>query len=66
MVKAVRAFVEVNWKADPRPLHELIDEIRATNPGCHAADRPWWLLCALVERDVAAAKRALLASDEAS
>ena len=25
---------------------------------------PWWLLCALAERDVAAAKDALLASDE--
>ena len=31
-VKAKRAFVEVDWKADTRPLHQLIDEIRATNP----------------------------------
>ena len=30
--KAERAFVEVDWKADTRPLHQLIDEIRATNP----------------------------------
>src|SRR5437899_3550732 len=27
-VKAVRAFVEVDWKADTGPLHQLIDEIR--------------------------------------
>ena len=31
-VKAERAFVEVDWKADTGPLHQLIDEIRATNP----------------------------------
>ena len=30
--KAWRAGVELNWKADTRPLHQLIDEIRATNP----------------------------------
>ena len=30
--KAERALVELNWKADTRPLHQLIDEIRATNP----------------------------------
>src|SRR5580765_4971324 len=31
-VKAEHARVEVNWKADTGPLHQLIDEIRATNP----------------------------------
>ena len=62
--KAERAFVEVDWKADTGPLHQLIDEIRATNPAAmpQIADR--WLPCALAERDVAAAKDALLASDE--
>jgi serine/threonine protein kinase/tetratricopeptide (TPR) repeat protein len=63
-VKAWRALVEVNWKADTRPLHQLIDEIRATNPAAmpRIADR--WLLCALAERDVAGAKAALLVSSE--
>src|SRR4029077_14143213 len=51
--KVVRAFVEVNWKADTRPLHQFIDEIRATNPAAMPKIVPWWLLCALVERDVA-------------
>jgi TolB-like protein/Tfp pilus assembly protein PilF len=62
--KAERAFVEVNWKADTGPLRELIDDIRATNPAAlpQIADR--WLDCALAERDVAAAREALLASDE--
>jgi serine/threonine-protein kinase len=62
--KAERAFVELNWKADTRSLHQLIDQIRATNPAAMAKSLDRWLLCALAERDVAAAKEALLASDE--
>jgi TolB-like protein/Tfp pilus assembly protein PilF len=62
--KAERAFVEVNWKADTRPLRQLIDDVRATNPGAMRQIAPWWLTCALTERDLAAAKDALLASDE--
>ncbi len=63
-VKAEREFVEVNWKADTRPLHQLINEIRTTNPAAMPKIADWWLLCALAERDVAAAKDALLASGE--
>jgi len=64
--KVERAFVEMNWKADTGPLHELIDEIRATNPAAmpKAGDSDSWLVCALAERDVAAAKDALIASNE--
>ena len=29
--KAERALVELNWKADTRPLHRLIDSIRMTD-----------------------------------
>ncbi|PYJ79231.1 MAG: hypothetical protein DME69_05570, partial [Verrucomicrobia bacterium] len=63
-VKAERAFLELDWKADTGPLHQLIDQIRATNPAAvpKIADR--WLLCALAERDLTAAKDALLASGE--
>jgi serine/threonine protein kinase/tetratricopeptide (TPR) repeat protein len=63
-VKADRAFVEVDWKADTRPLHQVIDEIRATNPAAMPKIARQWLLCALAERDVASAKEALLASSE--
>jgi serine/threonine protein kinase/tetratricopeptide (TPR) repeat protein len=63
-LKAERAFVEVDWKADTGPLHQLIDEIRATNPVAMRKVASRWLLCALAERDVAAAKHALLASGE--
>src|SRR5262249_19789245 len=60
--KAERAFVEVNWKADTEPLHQVIDEIRATNPAAMPKIANWWLLCALAERNVAAAREALIAS----
>ncbi len=64
-VKAERAFVEVNWKADTGPLHQLIDEIGATNPAAMRGAVAFnWLRCALAERDVVAARDALLASDE--
>jgi serine/threonine protein kinase/tetratricopeptide (TPR) repeat protein len=63
--KAWRASVEVDWKADTRPLRQLIDEIRATHPAATPQIAGWWLKCALYERDVAAAKDAfLISSDE--
>jgi TolB-like protein/predicted Ser/Thr protein kinase/Flp pilus assembly protein TadD len=65
MWKAERAFVEVKSKADTGPLHQLIDEIRATNPAAMRGAVAFnWLRCALAERDVVAAKDALLVSDE--
>jgi serine/threonine protein kinase/tetratricopeptide (TPR) repeat protein len=62
--KAWRASVEVDWKADIRPLRQLIDDVRATNPAAIPQIAPWWLTCALYERDVTAAKEALLVSNE--
>ena len=61
--KVARAFVEVNWEADTRRLHRLIDEIRTTNPAAIPKIVPHWLTCALFERDVAAAREALLVSE---
>jgi TolB-like protein/Tfp pilus assembly protein PilF/predicted Ser/Thr protein kinase len=63
-VKAERAFVEVNWKADTGPFHQLINDVRARNPAALRQIAPFWLTCALAERDLAAAKDALLACDE--
>src|SRR5262249_11299889 len=62
-INAERAFAEVDWKADTGPLHQLIDEIRATNPAAMPKIARQWLLCALAERDVAAAKDALIADE---
>ena len=62
--KADLAWVELNWKADTRRLHQLIDDIRTTNPAAMPKIASSRLDCALAERDVAAAREALLASDE--
>jgi len=62
--KLDRAGVDLDWKADTRPLHQVIDSIRATNPGALPSVAEGWLMCALAERDVAAAKDALNAQGE--
>ena len=62
--KVARAYVEFHWKANTRPLHQLIDSIRATNPAEMASITDAWLSCALAERDPAAAKNAFIASGE--
>jgi serine/threonine protein kinase/tetratricopeptide (TPR) repeat protein len=62
--KVARALMEVDWKADTRPLHRLIDEIRAKNSADVENVADSWLICALAERDATAAKTALNASGE--
>jgi TolB-like protein/tRNA A-37 threonylcarbamoyl transferase component Bud32/Tfp pilus assembly protein PilF len=53
---------ELAGNADPRPLHQAIDSIRATNPAAGtSAIAHDWLFCALTERDGAAATQALSA-----
>ena len=63
-IKAARAFVQLDWKAETRPLHQLIDEVRATNSGATQSIANYWLFCALAERNAAGAKEALIASGE--
>jgi len=62
--KAERARVELDWKADSKPLHQLIDSIRATNSFVLPDIADTWLVCALAERDPAAAKDAFIAAGE--
>ena len=40
-LKVSRAFVELDWKANTRPLHQCIDSIRATNPRCDSGYRQY-------------------------
>ena len=56
-----RGLVDLYWKADPQPLHQAVERVRAEQPASidHAADN--WFLGALAERDWAAAKQALAA-----
>jgi len=60
-VKIDRANVEIDWKANTGPAHRLIDEIHAKDPGALQSVADYWLLCALAERDSAAAANALAA-----
>jgi tetratricopeptide (TPR) repeat protein len=59
--RANRAEDEFCWKADTRPLHQTIDSILAQGVGAIAPVADIWFLCALAERDPAAAERALVA-----
>ena len=57
--KVTRALVALDWKADPRPLRETLDEIRAKDAEAIKTVADNWLLCTLAERDAAAAESAL-------
>jgi TolB-like protein/Tfp pilus assembly protein PilF len=56
-----RAVVELEWRADPKRLHETIQEVLTTTPDVVGEVADVWLLLALVERDHAEAQRALAA-----
>jgi serine/threonine-protein kinase len=62
-LRAQRAGVALNWRADPKPLHAAIQTILAENPNAAPilAGEGGWLPLALSERDPAAAERALAA-----
>ena len=62
--KVSRALVELDWKANTRPLHQVMDEIRAKEPDAIQPVADTWLVCALAERDAAAAASALTALGE--
>jgi TolB-like protein/Tfp pilus assembly protein PilF/predicted Ser/Thr protein kinase len=60
-LKTARAVVELDWKADTRPLHKLIDDMQAKNPAGIQSVSESWLYCALAERDTIGAQNALMA-----
>ena len=57
-------YVEFQEKADTRPLHQILDSIRTTNPAGMRDISEWPLACALAERDATATKTALDAHRE--
>src|SRR5436305_6571426 len=59
--QANRALYELCWKGDTQPLHQTIDAILAKEPSAIAVAADTWFLCALADRDPAAAERALVA-----
>src|SRR5262249_17028547 len=55
---------ELDWRADTRPMHQLVDSIQATNPGALPRIANPWLICALAERNATEAEEALKAFGE--
>jgi len=64
VTRSLHAFAALDSKADTRPLHEVIDSIRDKNAAALSSVADNWLLCALAERDPAAARSALIALGE--
>jgi TolB-like protein/Tfp pilus assembly protein PilF len=63
--KATRALVFLDQSADTRPLHQIIEEIRAKgDPEAIKSVADLWFLCALAERNAASADDALAALGE--
>jgi tetratricopeptide (TPR) repeat protein len=56
-----RATVDLQWRANPKPLHATIQTILAEDPNAAPVLVQQWLVVALRERDPAAAERALAA-----
>ena len=63
-VKLERVTAEFYWKADTRPLHQMVDSIRATSPEATQGIAEYWLFYALAERNAVAAKEALIAAGD--
>jgi TolB-like protein len=59
--RITRALVDLEWRADTRPLHQTIDSLLAENPASASALADQWLYVALSERDPVAAARAVAA-----
>lgn len=64
VLKAELASVELDQKADIRPLRSIIDSVLATDPAQAPTIADFRLICALAERDAAGAKDALMALGE--
>jgi TolB-like protein/Flp pilus assembly protein TadD len=52
-----RAAIDLEWRADTRPLHETVDSIIKQNPAAARGFAPYLIWLALSERDTEAAKR---------
>ena len=59
--RVTRAFVDLEWRADTRPLRRTIDALLSENPDSTGDFADQWLYVALCERDFASVARALAA-----
>ena len=60
-VKLERSRVDFSWKADSKPVCELVERLRAEQPASIADLAPDWFYCALRARDWPGAEQALAA-----
>jgi serine/threonine protein kinase/tetratricopeptide (TPR) repeat protein len=60
-IRVQRGLVELEWRANPKPLHSVIQEIIAEDPNAAGGIAGNWLYLALCERDHAAATHAIAA-----
>jgi serine/threonine-protein kinase len=58
-IRLLRATVDMDWKADTRPWHALVETMLKDNPGSAESIAPSWLYLAFCEHDSVAAARAL-------
>jgi TolB-like protein/class 3 adenylate cyclase/Tfp pilus assembly protein PilF len=56
-----RAQIDLNWKANPRPLHEVIAQLRTDQPAAMTEVAELWFISALADRDSSEAEQALIA-----
>ena len=62
--RVARALIDLDWHADPRPLHATIEAILVKDPAAAPTIADNWLTLALCERDLAAADRACATLDD--
>jgi len=60
-VRTTRALIDFFWKANTKPLHEVIEKLRVERPASLPEVADNWMICALAERDWPAAEQALAA-----
>ena len=59
--RVTRALVDLEWRADPRPLHATIRSLLAENPESASDVADQWLYVSLCERDLSAIAQAVAA-----
>ena len=59
--RTARARIDLEWRADTKPLHSVIESILAEDPAAAPTLANAWVHLALCEHDLAAADRALVA-----
>ena len=64
--QTARASTELDWKADTRPMRQVIDSIRKNNPAKLPTIADTWLMAALAERNPTDAEAALVALGDGS